>query len=99
LGRGANLDPLGGGNIAADLARHDDRGGFDLRGHDGALADHDAVLGGDFTVDLAVDPCGSFETELAAHFAALVEVGARLQRSSRRLTWRSDPAFWHGCRR
>src|SRR6266852_1365316 len=61
LGVGANLDPLRCDDIAADLARDRHGRGANLRSDDGALADHEAVLGVDLAVNFAVDTRGTLE--------------------------------------
>src|SRR6266851_1671945 len=84
LGRRANLDPLGGGDLAADRSRHDDRGRLDLGRHQGALADHEIVPGDYLALDLAVDLRRPLEAELAVYLGTRIEVRARIDRFARR---------------
>src|SRR6266851_3694294 len=81
LGGKAKLDALAGGDVAADLARHDDRRRLDWAAHHGALPNHNAVPGNDLTVNLAVDPCWPLEVKLAADLGALAQIGVGFDRS------------------
>lgn len=76
LGGEPKFDALAGGDVAADLARHDDRRRLDGAAHHGALPNHNAVLGNDLTVNLAVDLCWPLEVELAPDLGALAQIGA-----------------------
>ena len=81
LGGESKFDALAGDDVAADLARHDDRRRLDWAAHHGALPNHNAVLGNDLTVNLAVDPCWPLEVKLAPDLGALAQIGAGFDRS------------------
>src|SRR5208283_484950 len=61
LGRRTDVDSLARRDIAAHFAGHRHRGGADVGGYHGRLADRDAVLCDDLAVDFAVDAGGTFE--------------------------------------
>ena len=55
LGGVANLDGLGGGDVALNLAADDDLGGVNLGLDDGVRADGEGALGNDFAFKGAVE--------------------------------------------
>src|SRR5665213_3239990 len=79
LGGRADFDALSRDDVATDLARDDNRGGLDLRGYDCGLADRQAVLAGNFAINLAVDSSGSVERQFAADLRAAIKICARIR--------------------
>src|SRR6266404_9488003 len=68
-----NLDSIGRGEFALDLAANDDRIGANLRGRDRALADGN-FLAVELAVDSAVDTRRTLEVQLAADLGAAVQI-------------------------
>lgn len=64
----ADLDRLGGGEIALDLAANDDLGGLDFRFDDGFRPDVEGALGDDLTLKGAVEFKRAVEGEGAFDF-------------------------------
>jgi len=87
LGRGTDFDLLRAGYVATNFAAYDYRCGLDLRGHNGGLPDMEAVLGGNFPINFAIDSCRSIEGQLAADFRPAIEMGDTFARRSRDGPW------------
>src|SRR5437773_1380591 len=78
LGRGLQLDALRRGGVALVVAEADQGADLHVGLHFGALADDQLIGGDDFSRELAVDPGGAFEAELAFALAALAEQRVQL---------------------
>src|SRR5215469_9685875 len=87
LGRWTDFDFLRAGYVATDFATHDDRCSLDLRGHDRGLSDMEAVLGGNFPINFAIDSCRSIKGQLAADFRPAIEMGDTFVGRSRGGPW------------